>query len=205
MTGAHKIQSMNRLLIRGGSIAAGCGVERGYADSIRNWCSDRGIEFINCSLPGENSFDAVRSYPDDIALFKPGILIIHFGLDDAFGCVYKSEFKENLVQLVRRSRERFHPAIIMPTSQSFESLYYMQPAYFYYQIIRDVCLDLNCEMVPVHTHWNVLVMEKGLTHSELVQENVLYPSERGHGIFAEALIQRLEQIISGRRRKEDQQ
>jgi len=196
---------MTRLLIRGGNIAAGCGVERGYANSIRDWCSERGIEFINCSRPGENSFDAVRSFPDDIALFKPDILIIHFGLDDAFGCVYKSEFKENLVQLVRRSRELFHPIIIMPTSQSFESLYYMQPAYFYYQIIRDVCRDLQCGMVPVHAHWNALIMEKGLAHSDLVQENVLYPNERGHEIFAEALIPRLERMVSERRRKEGQQ
>lgn len=191
------MKGLDRLLIRGGSIAAGCGVEICYADSIRNWCSERDIEFINCSRPGENAFDAVRTFHDDIALFKPGILIIHFGLDDAFGCVYKSEFKENLVQLVRRSREQFQPAIIMPTSQSFESPSYMQPAYYYYQIIRDVCADLGCGMVPVHTHWNALVLEKGLKHSDLVQENVLFPNERGHGIFAAALIHRLEMLTAG--------
>jgi hypothetical protein len=47
-------------------------------------------------------------------------------------------------------------------------------------------------MVPVHAHWNALVMEQGLRHSDLVQENVLYPNERGHEIFAEAIIHRLE-------------
>ena len=93
---------------------------------------------------------------------------------------------------MRRSRELFHPAIIMPTSQPFESPAYMQPAYFYYQIIRDVCRDLGCEMVPVYTYWNGLVMERGLRHADLVQENVLYPNERGHDFFAEAIIQRLE-------------
>ena len=155
--------------------------------------------------PGKTTFDAVRTFHDDIAPFKPDMLILHFGLDDAFGCVYKSEFKENLVQLVRRSRELFHPIIIMPTSQPFESPSYMQPAYFYYQIIRDVCGDLGCEMVPVYTYWSGLVMERGLRHADLVQENVLYPNERGHEIFAEALIRRLERMVSGRRRKEDQQ
>jgi len=192
---------MTRLLIRGGSIAAGYNVERGYADILRDWGVARGIELSNCSRPGENSFDAVRSFPGDIALFKPDLLIIHFGLDDAFGCVYKSEFKENLVQLVRRSRELFHPIIIMPTSQPFESPSYMQPAYFYYQIIRDVCGDLGGEMVPVHTYWNGMVMERGLRHEVLVQENVLYPNERGHEIFAQALIQRLERILSVRKRE----
>jgi hypothetical protein len=200
VTVIDKTHDMTRLLIRGGSIAAGENTARGYADILRDWCSQHGIEFTNCSRAGENSFDAVRSFSDDIALFKPDILIIHFGLDDAFGCVYKSEFKENLVQLVRRSRERFQPAIIMPTSQSFESLYYLQPAYFYYQIICDVCRDLSCEMVPVHAHWNGLIMEKGLKHADLVQENVLYPNERGHRVFAEALISRLEMTVSGAHR-----
>jgi len=191
------MKDMTRLLIRGSSIAAGYHVARGYADILRDWCAERGIEFYHCARPGENSFDAVRTFHEDIAPFNPEILIIHFGLDDAFGCVYKSEFKENLVQLVRRSRELFSPAIIMPTSQSFESLYYMQPVYFYYQIIRDVCRDLSCEMVPVHSCWNGIIMEQGLTHADLVQENVLYPNERGHEIFAEALLSRLELLTSG--------
>ena len=196
---------MTRLLIRGGSIAAGYNVERGYSDIIRDWCAARGIELINCSRSGENTFDAVRTFREEIAPLAPDLLIIHFGLDDAFGCVYKSEFKENLVQLVRRSRELFHPIIIMPTSQPFESLSYMQPAYFYYQIIRDVCCDLGCEMAPVHRYWNEMIVKKGLRHEALVQENVLYPNERGHEFFAQAIIQRLERILSGRRRKEDQQ
>ena len=81
----------------------------------------------------------------------------------------------------------------------------MQPAYFYYQIIRDVCGDLGCEIVPVHTYWNGMVMERGLRHEALVQENVLYPNERGHDFFAQALIQRLERMVSERRREENQQ
>ena len=186
---------MTKILIRGGSIAAGCGVQRGYADILKDWCAPQGIELSNCSRPGENSFDGIRTFDEDITLFAPDVLIIHFGLDDAFGCVYKSEFKENLVRIVRRAREHFSPVIIMPTSQAFASLYYMQPAYFYYQIIRDVCLDLGCEMVPVHAFWNGLIMERGLRHADLVQENVLYPNERGHEIIAEAIIHRLERIV----------
>lgn len=140
----------------------------------------------------------MRSFEHDIAPFSPRLLIIHFGIDDAFGCVYKSEFKENLVRLVRRARARCDPVMVMPTSQSFESSYYMQPAYFYYQIIHDVCVDLGCEMVPVHACWNRMVEEQEMTYADLVQQNVLYPNERGHAIFAKALIKRLEMIVSGR-------
>jgi lysophospholipase L1-like esterase len=186
------------LLIRGGGIAAGCGVARGYADILRDWCRPKGITLINRSRPGDNSFDGVRSFEHDIAPFRPRLLIIHFGIDDAFGCVYKSEFKENLVRMVRSARACCDPVIIMPTSQSFESSYYLQPACFYYQIIRDVCVDLGCEMVPVHAYWNRIVEEQGVTHADLVQQNVLYPNERGHAIFAKALIKWLEMTAPGR-------
>ena len=54
MTGLHESNVMTRLLIRGGSIAAGYKVERGYADILRDWGAARGIELINCSRPGEN-------------------------------------------------------------------------------------------------------------------------------------------------------
>lgn len=188
------IMSGYRLLIRGGSIPAGTGVSRGYADILRDWCGAQGIAFVNRSRTGENSFDGVRSFHEDIAPFMPQVLIIHFGIDDAFGCVYKSEFKENLVRLVRSAQACSNPLIIMPTSHSFENAYYMQPASFYYQIIRDVCHDLGCEMVPVHSHWNRYMQEQGLMHRDLVQTNVLLPNERGHIIFAEAIINRLELI-----------
>jgi lysophospholipase L1-like esterase len=190
---------MMRILIRGGSIAAGYGVKEGYADIVKNWCASRGIEFIKRSRFNENSFDGVETFDEDITPFKPDVLIIHFGLDDAFGCVYKSEFKENLVRMVKRSREQFNPVIIIPTSQTFENSAYMQPAYFYYQIIRDVCNDLDCAMVAVHSCWNGRIIENGLRHADLVQENVLYPNEQGHKIFAEALINRLECIVPGER------
>jgi hypothetical protein len=140
----------------------------------------------------------VRSFEHDIAPFSLRLLIIHFGIDDAFGCVYKSEFKENLVRMVKSARACCDPVIFMPTSQSFESSYYMQPARFYYQIISDVCVDLGCEMVPVHACWNRIVEEQGVMHADLVQQNVLYPGERGHAIFAKALIKRLEMIAPGR-------
>jgi len=182
------------MLIRGGSIPAGCGVRRGYADILKGWCRSKGIELINRSRAGENSFDGVRSFDEDIAPFRPRLLILHFGIDDAFGCVYKSEFKENLVRMVRSARECCKPVIIMPTSQSFDSAYYMQPAHFYYQIIREVCIDLGCQMVPVHSCWDRYIREQGLMHTDLVQKNVLHPNERGHAIFAKAIINRIELI-----------
>jgi lysophospholipase L1-like esterase len=186
---------MMRILIRGGSIAAGYGVGRGYADSLREYCASKGIALINQSCFKENSFDGIRSFDEDVDPFKPEILVVHFGVDDAFECVYRSEFKENLVTIVKRARSRFNPLIVMPTSQPFENPYDMQAVYNYYRIIREVCKDLNCEVVSVHTYWASWLEENRVTHSDLVHDDVRYPNERGHEVFAHAIIQRLEKII----------
>ena len=184
-----------KVLVRGGSIAAGVGVKRGYADILKDNFTDPGIEVINCSRPRENSFDGIRTFQRDIEPYTPDILLIHFGVDDAFFPVYRSEFKENLVRMVRSARECFNPIIVMPTSHTLDDPYEMDAVNIYYRTIREVCLDLDCEMVPVHTYWAGYLQDYGLSNTELVQKDCRLPNERGHEVFAEVIMHRLERII----------
>lgn len=184
-----------RLLIRGGSIAAGCGVVRGYADVLRDYYSSRGIEVINCSRAGETSFNGIGSFFDDIDSFRPEILIIHFGIDDAFSAVYRSEFKENLVHMADLARARFHPVILFPTSHTFDNVNDMDAVNIYYRTIREISGDLQVVMVSVHTYWAGFLLEKKLRNADLVQKDVRLPNERGHEIFAEAIARRLDIVL----------
>ena len=56
-------------------------------------------------------------------------------------------------------------------------------------------------MVPIHTYWAGYFSDKGLPNSDLLQKDVRYPNEKGHEIFAEAIIQKLQRIIPDRRVK----
>ncbi|HEX9156743.1 MAG TPA: SGNH/GDSL hydrolase family protein, partial [Syntrophales bacterium] len=107
-----------RFLVRGGSIAAGVGVPRGYADILRERYAPRGVELINRSNPKETSFEGIETFSRDVEPFRPDILILHFGIDDAFSAVYRSEFKENLVRMIRRARVGFRPDILLLTSHT---------------------------------------------------------------------------------------
>ena len=71
------------LLIRGGSIACGAGVSRAYGDILRPRYEALGFEVVNRSRKGDNSFDGIRTFDEDIAPFTPRVLLIHFGIDDA--------------------------------------------------------------------------------------------------------------------------
>jgi len=186
---------MPRVLVRGGSIAAGVGVSRGYVEIVRDVCRERGVDLINRSRPGENSFDGIGTFHEDIAPFRPELLVIHFGIDDAFFPVYRSEFKENLVRMVRLARELFDPLILMPTSHTFDNPYEMDAVDIYYRTIREVCQDLDCRMVAVHTWWAGYLLDKRLQTADLVQKDARLPNEKGHEVLAEAMVPALERAI----------
>ncbi len=180
-----------KLLIRGGSISAGKGVERNYADILKNIPELKNWEIINRSREMENSFDGIWSFQTDIAPFCPDVFIIHFGVDDAYFPVYRSEFKENLVQIVRLARQLFNPHIILLTSQPFENQYDSEVMDIYYRTIREVAVDLDCEMIPMHTYFWGFLEDSKLNLRDLVQEDCRYPNGKGHEIFAEAIARRL--------------
>jgi hypothetical protein len=184
-----------KVLVRGGSIAAGVGVRRGYVDILKDVYTALGVEVVNCSRPCENSFDGIWTFQNDIKPYNSDILLIHFGVDDAFFPVYRSEFKENLVRMVRSARECLNPKIVMPTSHTFDDPYEMDAVNIYYRTIREVCLDLDCEMVPVHTYWAGYLQDHGLSNTELLQKDCRLPNERGHEVFAEVIIQKFKRII----------
>jgi lysophospholipase L1-like esterase len=183
-----------KILIRGGSISAGYGVTRSYVDILQERFQK--FEFINRSNSKDNSFQGVWTFYEDIDDFKPDVLILHFGVDDAYNPVYRSEFKENLVQIIRLARKRFNPQIILLTSHPFESQYEMDVVYVYYRVIREVASDLSCELVSVHSFWAGALEEKGSPISDYVQRDSRYPNERGHELYADALANKLEGIIS---------
>ena len=176
-----------KLLIRGGSVAAGHAAQRGYADILQNRLRPRGIEVINRSRFQETSFDGIGTFSEDIDAFRPELLLIHFGVDDAFACVYRSEFQENLVQMVRLARERFNPAVFLATCHTFDHPEDMASVDIFYRSLRIVSQDLHCHLIPVHTYWAAYLSEHQLTNAQLVGSDTRYPNKRGHEVIAEAI------------------
>lgn len=177
-----------KMLIRGGSIAAGYGVIRSYADILTEFLIKKEIEVTNRSRYGETSFDSIGTFDEDIDCFRPDILLIHFGVDDAFSCVYRSEFQENIVQLIRLARRRFDPVVFLATSHAFDNADDMEAVNIFYRSLTVVASDLGCVLIPVHCYWLGYLDEHHLLCHHLVQSDSRYPNEKGHEIMAEAMI-----------------
>jgi lysophospholipase L1-like esterase len=184
-----------KLLIRGGSIAAGYGVTRGYADILAERLLPRGVEVIVRSRHRETTFDAVATFPVDIDRFRPDILLFNFGVDDAFQGVYRSEFQENLVQMIRLARLRFGPQVVLATSHTFDDPHDMDAVNIFYRSLSIVASDLDCLLIPVHHHFAGYLEEKGLVSKDLTGPDPRYPNDRGHEVIAEALIEGMDRLI----------
>ena len=184
-----------KLLIRGGSIAAGHGVNKSYADILTQTLQPKRIDVINRSRYGETSFDGIGTFNEDIANFAPEILLVHFGVDDAFQYVYRSEFQENLVQMIRLARLRFNPVIFLATSHTFDDPHDMDAVYIFYRSLSIVASDLNCELIPIHSYWAGYLEKHNMRSKDLVLLDSRYPNDRGHQIIAEAMMKRLGKIL----------
>jgi len=176
-----------RILIRGGSIASGYAVSKGYANILAEKLAPSGMEIINRSRYRETSFEGVWTFDEDIEPFKPDILLLNFGIDDAFHPVYRSEFQENHVQIIRRARRLFSPRIILATSHTFDDPCDMDAVNIYYRSLQIVAKDLSCELIPVHSFWAGYISKNGLKSSELSLVDTRYPSQTGHKIFADII------------------
>jgi lysophospholipase L1-like esterase len=184
-----------KLLIRGGSIAAGHGVIRSYSDILTQSLLERGIAVVNRSKYQETTFDGIATFKEDIDIYKPDILLIQFGVDDAFQCVYRSEFQENVVQIIRRARARFNPRIVLATCHTFDNPKDMDAVSIFYRSLAITASDLGCELIPVHRYWVSYLEEHHLCNKDLVQTDSRYPNERGHEVIAEAMTNWLSKIL----------
>ena len=184
-----------KLLIQGGSIAAGFGVKKSYFTILEEEKDLGGFELLNVSQKGSTTFDAIWSFEENIYIHKPDILLLHYAIDDAYYPVYRSEFKENLVQIIRLSRKSFNPVILLATSHPFENSYEMNMIYIYYRTIREVAVDLGCTLIPVHTFWAGFIEERNSALHEYTQNDYRYPNEKGHRIYSEVILNHLKRLL----------
>ena len=183
-----------KLLVRGGSIAAGHGVVKSYVDIMTKFLLHKGIEVINRSRYRETSFDGIGTFNEDIDFFRPDILLLHFSVDDAFQYVYRSEFQENIVQIIRLARRRFNPLVYLATSHMFDDPHDMDAVNIFYRSLNIVASDLNCELIPIHRYWAGYLEKNNLCSMDLVLPDSRYPNEKGHQVIAEAVMQSLKKL-----------
>jgi len=184
-----------KILFRGGSISAGKGLDHSYVDLIKKKIPYDDVTVVNRSRAGDTTFDCIETFSSDISSEKPDVLLFHFAIDDIYFPVYRSEFKENFVQVIRLARKTLKVHIILLTSHPFENQYDMDSANIYYRTIREVAVDMDCEFVPINTIWHGFLTANKKSISEYVQEDDRLPNLKGNELYAEAVLRRLKNYL----------
>ena len=174
---------MLRVLVFGGSIPAGKGVRRAYVKILEKELKNEGLEVINLAEKETTSFDGVNLLAPELERWSPWKVVIHYGVDDMYRPVYRSEFKENLVHMCRRAMER-KVRVALATSHTFNHEYENQIAGIYYRAIREVAMDLGCDYIPVHMIWEELMKEDRRKPGTFFIENGSLLNEKGHRLLA---------------------
>lgn len=182
------------ICIRGGSISAGHLVTQSYVDVLTHDEILNNHTIINISNVGDSSFEGVWQF-DRILLHKPDILIIHFGMDDIFRPVYRSEFKENLVRMVQKAREASINTIILVTLHLVQNPHLMERVEAITNTVREVAFDMHCYLATVHIEWMNYLYETGNSLTTLLTNDERYPNELGHKLIAQAIKRKLNSIL----------
>ncbi|MEJ5363412.1 MAG: SGNH/GDSL hydrolase family protein [Spirochaetota bacterium] len=181
---------MATICIRGGAIPAGHNVTTSYVDLLEHDPAFQHHTFKNISKLGDSSFEGVWQF-EEVLSCKPDIIILHFGMDDIYRPVYKSEFKENLVRMVQKARALLIEKIIFPTLHIVDDKSQMEAFEIYTRLIREVAFDLHCSLATVHLEWMNYCYVTGNSISTLLSEDSRYPNEKGHALIAEAIKKKL--------------
>lgn len=194
----YKARGINLLVticIRGGSISAGHSVSRSYVQILSEDEKIRKHSIYNISDSGDTSFQGVWGF-DKILVCRPDLLILHFGIDDIYYPVYRSEFKENLVRMVQKARAASIPQIILPTLHLVDNPYEMETVSVYTRTVREVALDMNCLLATVHIEWFDYLERTGNPVNSLLGDDERYPNENGHELIAQAIKKKLLTVLT---------
>ena len=185
---------MTKIVIRGSSIALGFNSTLSYVDILSKDSILRNHSIVNISNMGDSSFQGVWQF-EEVLAHTPDIIIIHFGVEDIYRPVYKSEFKENLVRMVQKAREASIEKIIFPTLHIVDDKNQMEAFEIYTRLIREVAFDLHCSLATVHLEWMNYCYVSGNPVSTLLSDDSRYPNEKGHTLIAEAVKKKLLHLL----------
>lgn len=175
--------------------------------------SDLSVLLSNCSVNGNTTRLALERMPYDIQSHRPEQLIVQFGMNDCNywqtdgGCprVSPRAFRANLMEIVERATafgtsqiflNTNHPTLKFRETLPGTSLTYQQSNEIYNDIIREVATNYNhVELTDIAEIFDRYVAAKKIELHELVLNDGLHLSERGHDVYFESLYPKVRDSI----------
>lgn len=215
-----------RLIFFGDSICVGQGVSihKGWvtrlAAHITDLCGKRGREILvlNASINGNTTRQALERMPYDVQSHGVDFMIVQFGMNDC-NCwqsdrglprVSLKSFGANLDEIIARAfifgakgvvLNTNHPTTRDQEKLPFTDITYQESNRRYNEVIRDVARTRGDDVMlnDIERHFEeVLQAGKVKSLHELLLDDGLHLSERGHQIYYEAVEPMIDRLLLGK-------
>lgn len=175
----------------GDSLTYGWMVSRGYLDYLKemiaaDYPASR-VEILNRGVPGDTALDGLSRLNRDAARDQADLVLVQFGLNDAYTGFSPYEFESNLDRIISELKSLFNPEIVMLTSVYMKMPEYRHVLKYYDRILR-LAEKYSLATVLVHKYWETKVAA-GADFYKLVQGDGVHPTEEGYRLFAEAVME----------------
>ena len=190
----QKLKDGSRLTIAalGDSLTYGWMVRTGFVDILEDMLRDSypqaNFKIIKRGVPGDTAQGGVFRAKRDIVSVKPDIVMLQFALNDALSGYSPAEFYDNMKHIIGILKEETIPEILLMTSPLIYDKDMMRLARPYYDKICQISEEISLPLALVDKYWEKKIAA-GINHRELVQSDMAHPTEAGHRLMAEAVME----------------
>ena len=190
----QKLKEGSRLTIAalGDSLTYGWMVRTGFVDIFEDMLKDKYpqavFKIIKRGVPGDTAQGGIFRIKKDIISAMPDLVMVQFGLNDALSGYTPAEFYNNMRHIVSVLKEETDSEILLMTSPLIYDEEMMNLARPYYDRIFQISEEMSLPAALVHKYWEKKIAA-GVNHYELVQSDMAHPTEAGHRLMAEAVME----------------
>jgi len=193
-------------------------VDKVYAQRVQEALRGVGstLTVHNAGIGGNTTRDAKKRFDSDVLRYKPQIIVMQFGINDASVEVWRkppateprvplAEYESNLRTMIERARQQGAKVILMTTNPlrwtgKLKDLYGRAPyrpdnpdgfdapvLARYNETVRKLAKELGVPLVDIHDAYPAFAAKHNLTIDQLLLDG-MHPTDQGHQLATELLV-----------------
>ena len=193
----NKLQTEKPVTIAalGDSLTQGWMVHRGYIDFLQEMLLHRypytSLTMVNQGIPGDTADSGLYRLRRDILAHHPDCIFVQYALNDAFMGHTTEGFRNTIERIIGEIRADGEADIVLITSVFLEDPDDYEYAKSFYGQLEELAGTYGLPVARVHAYWQRKI-EEGVEQGPLVQYDQVHPTEEGHRLMAEAVMELFE-------------
>lgn len=146
------------------------------------------FKISNRGIPGDTAKNGLRRVDHDVIGSLPDLVLIQFGLNDAYTDFSPEDFHKNIDSIILKIKENTSSEIALLTSSAILDQEENRIIKKFYMKIKESGKRFNIPVASVDEYWQKKI-SSGINHRELVQSDGVHPTEKGYELMAEAVFE----------------